>query len=122
MFNNRFIPAAKLINDGCYSIITDHLGTPCEAYDADGKKVWEMELDIYGRVQKKDLINDPSVNFSINIDGWWGDTVQETLENMMKSCDITGWEVEQLLKEGRLGEADIYWKKEKVDNPFSCPG
>ncbi|HEY0608841.1 MAG TPA: RHS repeat-associated core domain-containing protein, partial [Chitinophaga sp.] len=47
-----FAPAAKLINGKQYSIITDHIGTPCEAYDESGQKVWECELDIYGKVRK----------------------------------------------------------------------
>ena len=38
--------------DGGYGIISDHLGTPVEAYNEEGKKVWERELDIYGRVKK----------------------------------------------------------------------
>ena len=29
------------IKDGNYSIISDYLGTPVEAYDEEGKKVWE---------------------------------------------------------------------------------
>jgi len=47
-----FIPAAKLIQGKQYSIITDHLGTPCEAYDEAGQQVWSCELDIYGKVRK----------------------------------------------------------------------
>ncbi|WP_188315926.1 DNA/RNA non-specific endonuclease [Chitinophaga agrisoli] len=47
-----FIPIAKLTNGRSYSIITDHMGTPCEAYDQAGEKVWECELDIYGKVRK----------------------------------------------------------------------
>ncbi|KAA2243503.1 hypothetical protein F0L74_13500 [Chitinophaga agrisoli] len=45
-------PAAKLINGKQYSIIADYLGTPCEAYDETGDKVWACELDIYGNVRK----------------------------------------------------------------------
>jgi RHS repeat-associated protein len=51
VFNDSFVPAAKLTNSGSYSIISDYLGTPAEAYDADGGKVWSAELDIYGRVK-----------------------------------------------------------------------
>lgn len=29
----------------------DYLGTPVEAYDEAGKRVWKRELDIYGRVR-----------------------------------------------------------------------
>ena len=45
---NSFVPAAKLVGDKSYSILTDHLGTPCEAYDEEGEKVWARELDLYG--------------------------------------------------------------------------
>ena len=33
-----------------YSIISDYLDTPVEAYDEMRKRVWKRELDIYGRV------------------------------------------------------------------------
>ena len=49
---NQFSPTAKLVGDKQYSIITDYLGTPVEAYDVDGKKVWECELDVYGKIRK----------------------------------------------------------------------
>ena len=45
---NSFVPAAKLVGDKSYSILTDHLGTPYEAYDEEGEKVWARELDLYG--------------------------------------------------------------------------
>ena len=32
-------------------IISDYLGTPVEAYDEEGQRVWARELDIYGRVR-----------------------------------------------------------------------
>ncbi|MGE8001808.1 RHS repeat-associated core domain-containing protein [Lysinibacillus sp. NPDC093190] len=46
-----FILSAKLTKQGKFSIITDHLGTPVEAYDSEGSRVWSGELDIYGRVK-----------------------------------------------------------------------
>ena len=45
---NSFVPAAKLVGDKSYSILTDHLGTPYEAYDENGEKEWARELDLYG--------------------------------------------------------------------------
>jgi RHS repeat-associated protein len=48
-----FKPAAKLTKDSSYSIITDYLGTPAQAYDAKGKVTWERELDIYGKTRKE---------------------------------------------------------------------
>lgn len=47
-----FKPAAKLKDGKAYSIITDHLGTPCEAYDETGEKQWECELGGSGEVLK----------------------------------------------------------------------
>ena len=48
------MPAAKLVANGeCFSIISDYLGTPLQAYDKQGNKVWEQELDIYGRQRKR---------------------------------------------------------------------
>ena len=46
-----FIPAAKIVGDKSYSIITDYLGTPTEMYTSDGEKTWSAELDIYGSVR-----------------------------------------------------------------------
>ena len=50
IFQDDFIPRAKITKDGCYSIMTDYLGTPVEAYDDAGTLVWERELDINGKV------------------------------------------------------------------------
>ena len=52
MFDDGFVPSAKITGGGSYSIISDCLGTPVEAYDADGKRVWSAELDIYGRAKE----------------------------------------------------------------------
>ena len=35
-----------------YTIVHDYLGTPVQAYDAEGNLVWEMLLDVYGRVME----------------------------------------------------------------------
>ena len=34
-------------------IISDFLGTPIEAYDEEGQRVWARELDIYGRTRSE---------------------------------------------------------------------
>ena len=40
-----------MIKEGkTYSILADHLGTPTEAYDADGNEVWSRTLDMNGEV------------------------------------------------------------------------
>mgnify|MGYP000847265526 FL=1 len=51
---DTFVPAAKLVANGeCFSIMSDYLGTPLQVYDKEGNKVWEQELDIYGRQRKR---------------------------------------------------------------------
>ena len=60
VFEDGFTPSAKLTRQGNYSIISDYLGTPVEAYDSNGNKVWEVELDIYGRIRKKPFDNTPA--------------------------------------------------------------
>ncbi len=52
VFNDGFVPSAKITNEGNYSIISDYLGTPVEAYDEQGHKVWSAELDVCGRVKE----------------------------------------------------------------------
>lgn len=49
---DSFTPCGKLVQGNTYSIISDYLGTPTHAFDERGKKVWECELDIYGKVRK----------------------------------------------------------------------
>jgi RHS repeat-associated protein len=51
--DGTFIPMAKLQDGKSYSIITDHLGTPTEAFDEEGDKVWSRELGIYGQTRNE---------------------------------------------------------------------
>lgn len=50
IFQDEFIPRAKITKDGYYSIMTDYQGTPVCAYDETGNLVWEREFDINGKV------------------------------------------------------------------------
>ncbi len=52
--NSSFTPNAKLVDGKQYSIIADYLGTPVEAYNERGNKVWYRELNCYGQVRKGD--------------------------------------------------------------------
>ncbi|KAA5409831.1 RHS repeat domain-containing protein, partial [Bacteroides cellulosilyticus] len=45
-----FVPAAMIKEGKAYSILTDHLGTPTEAYDTEGNEVWSRTLDMNGKV------------------------------------------------------------------------
>ena len=48
------MPAAKPVaNSGRSTITSDYFATPLQAYDKQGNKVWEQELDIYGRQRKR---------------------------------------------------------------------
>jgi len=59
-----FKPAAKLVKEKAYSIITDYLGTPKEAYDWWANKVWAIELEAYGKVK--------------SCEGWLGTPAEES--------------------------------------------
>ncbi|WP_299434329.1 RHS repeat-associated core domain-containing protein, partial [uncultured Maribacter sp.] len=48
---NSFVPAAKIVDGNTYSIACDHLGTPVQAYNQTGEKVWDCTLDIYGKIK-----------------------------------------------------------------------
>ncbi|RHI13254.1 hypothetical protein DW176_23755 [Bacteroides fragilis] len=45
-----FVPVAMLKEGRSYSILTDQLGTPTEAYDTEGNEVWSRVLDMDGNV------------------------------------------------------------------------
>ena len=47
-----FVPCGKIVNGKHYSIITDHLGTPIEAYNQEGALIWEREQDLYGNSRR----------------------------------------------------------------------
>ncbi|WP_129716406.1 RHS repeat-associated core domain-containing protein [Pedobacter sp. SYP-B3415] len=49
---SNYTPVARLQDGRRYTIVSDYLGTPTEAYDENGRKVWSCELDIYGKVRK----------------------------------------------------------------------
>ncbi|GIM57752.1 hypothetical protein CAPN006_21440, partial [Capnocytophaga canimorsus] len=51
--NRSFVPIGKLTENESFSIVSDYLGTPVQAFNAQGELVWERELDIYGRVRKE---------------------------------------------------------------------
>ncbi|WP_303838847.1 DUF6531 domain-containing protein [Apibacter mensalis] len=50
------VPTAKLCEGKSYSIVSDYLGRPAQAYDDKGKLVWQVEFDIYGRI-REDIFN-----------------------------------------------------------------
>jgi RHS repeat-associated protein len=46
-----FAPLAKLMKQGSYGIISDHLGTPLSMHTAAGETVWAADLNCYGQVR-----------------------------------------------------------------------
>lgn len=61
IFQDDFAPRGKITREGSFCIVSDYLGTPVAAYDKKGQKVWERELDIYGRIKpgRKDVLGVP---------------------------------------------------------------
>jgi len=45
-----FVPLALFQDGKAYSIVTDHLGTPVEAYNEQGEEVWYRRLDMNGKL------------------------------------------------------------------------
>ena len=43
-----FVPSAKLVNNDRFSIVSDHLGRPVQAYSDTGELVWQTDYNIYG--------------------------------------------------------------------------
>ena len=46
-----YVPTAKLVDDKHYSIVSDYIGRPVQAYDDNGNIVWQADYDIYGNVR-----------------------------------------------------------------------
>ena len=46
-----YVPTAKITEKGVYSIISDYLGRPVQAFDSNDKLVWNAEYDIYGKIK-----------------------------------------------------------------------
>ena len=86
VFQDGFIPRGKITKDGNYSIISDYLGTPVEAYDEEGKKVWERNLDIYGRVKTEEALGEK--NFILfRFQGQYEDEETELYYNRFRYYD-----------------------------------
>ncbi|QUB81081.1 hypothetical protein J5A63_01025 [Prevotella jejuni] len=43
-----YVPVAKVQNGDRYTIISDYMGRPVEAYNSYGNVVWQADYDIYG--------------------------------------------------------------------------
>ena len=83
---DTFVPAAKLVANGeCFSIVSDYLGTPMQAYNKKGNKVWEQELDIYGRQRKR-----PSALIPFKYQGQYEDAETGLYYNRFRYYDPNG--------------------------------
>ena len=59
------MPMALLLNGKVYSIVTDQLGTPTEAYNVEGEEVWHRRLDMNGKILEE--VYDRNVPYSDRI-------------------------------------------------------
>lgn len=109
VFQDDFIPRGKITKDGNYSIISDYLGIPVEAYDEEGKKVWERNLDIYGRVKTEEALGEK--NFILfRFQGQYGDEETGLKRGRPYSNAVSSKEV---LVEGRVPANKL---------TITCPG
>ena len=49
--SDSYVPTAKIVGDTHYSIISDYIGRPVQAYDDNGNIVWQADYDIYGNLR-----------------------------------------------------------------------
>ena len=49
--SDSYVPTAKIVGDRHYSIISDYIGRPVQAYDDNGNIVWQADYDIYGNIR-----------------------------------------------------------------------
>lgn len=47
-----FVPSAKIVANETFSIISDCIGRPVQCYNENGSLVWQVDYDIYGRLQR----------------------------------------------------------------------
>ena len=48
---DSYVPTAKIENGKTYSIVSDYIGRPVQAYDECGTVVWQADYDIYGNLR-----------------------------------------------------------------------
>ena len=53
-----YVPVAKIQNGEHYTIISDYMGRPVEAYNSYGTIVWQGDYDIYGNLRNRKGIRD----------------------------------------------------------------
>ena len=49
--SDSYVPTAKIVGDRHYSIVSDYIGRPVQAYDDNGNIVWQSDYDIYGNLR-----------------------------------------------------------------------
>ena len=49
--SDSYVPTAKIVGDKHYSIVSDYIGRPIQAYDDKGNVVWQADYDIYGNLR-----------------------------------------------------------------------
>ena len=49
--SDSYVPTAKIVGGKHYSIVSDYIGRPVQAYDDKGNVIWQADYDIYGNVR-----------------------------------------------------------------------
>ncbi|MGG5505572.1 MULTISPECIES: RHS repeat domain-containing protein [unclassified Myroides] len=53
---NSYVPCGKIVDGKHYSILSDYIGRPIQAYSEEGALVWSTDYDIYGKL--RNLVGD----------------------------------------------------------------
>lgn len=79
-----FAPLAKIQNEQLYSVICDHLGTPKELLDKQGRVVWAVSYRAWGTI---DQIGVEEVDCPIRFPGQWADAESGLYYNRFRFYD-----------------------------------
>jgi len=65
------------------------------------------------------LVKDPSTQFTIRLDNFVGNSVEEMINNELQIGQNTAWEIQQLQNAGRLPEVNFIQGGQSVPNPYA---
>ncbi len=82
---HSFSPLCKLEGDEFYAVVSDHLGTPRELLDRQGKIVWQVDYNAWGGIRKQKVAD---TDCPIRFAGQWYDDESGFCYNRFRYYDV----------------------------------
>jgi RHS repeat-associated protein len=102
---DTFEPLCKLQDESIYSVISDHLGTPCELVDLEGNIVWSASYKSWGEVEEARV---RKVECPIRFQGQWFDEESGLSYNRFRYYDSAIGRFLSADPIGMLGGINLY--------------